>query len=336
MLKPDSPFFDRDTEQGMEIIEGLLREGQLAVLGGAFGVGKSPLIADLTIHLLNGIPWCGREVQQRPVIVFDFENVVSIYQRNLKNICSALKVELPKVPDELEVHLEQDSAEQPATKKLLEILKQPRMKRLQFVRGVLRGKPNALVIIDPVEMLFRIDTTKKADVVGLYTEFRFLLAEFPQASVLMTFNLRKKDRTARRPDLLSHPREWLEEVCGSLDIMNRSDVRLGMDFLDREEQVRVINGIRRGEEMHPLLIRPVDYLDRLAGFELSPADETDLKIALTSKQHIHWKSLPERFQFEEVANKVVPRVSLHRLLKRAKSLGVLLHENGVYTKVVKL
>ena len=37
-----------------------------------------------------------------------------------------------------------------------------------------------------------------------------------------------------------------------------------------------INGIRRGERMDPLLVKPAGNLDNLAGFELSPADEVDL------------------------------------------------------------
>ncbi len=336
MLKPDRSFFDRNTEQRPEIIEGLFREGQLAVLGGPFGVGKSPLIADLTIHLLNGIPWCGRGVQKRPVIVFDFENSVSIYQRNLKNICSPLNIDLPKVPDELEVYLEQDSPDQPATKKLLEVVKEKSpVKKLGFIRETLKGKPNALVIIDPLEMLFRIDTLKKTSVLGLYTDMRFLLSEFSEAFILMTFNLRKRDRRGGRANLLRDPRGWLEEVCGSLDIMNRSDVRLGMDFLDEGEHIRVINGIRRGEEMSPLLIHPIGDPGSLAGFQLCPPDELNLMLGFTNDQRKYWKQLPQKFRFEDVADKVVPRASLSRLNNRAKSMGMMEKQDGYWIKTVK-
>ena len=61
-LLPDQ-FFERNTEQREEIIEGLIREGQLVPLAGTFGIGKSPLIADLTVHVLNGVDWCGRQVK---------------------------------------------------------------------------------------------------------------------------------------------------------------------------------------------------------------------------------------------------------------------------------
>ena len=326
-------FFERNIEPREEIMEGLFREGQLIVVAGRFGIGKSPLVSDLIMHTLSGREWCGRAVRQRPVISFDFENSGPSYKRNILNICGRLKTTPPRAPGELEVYLEQDSPEEPSTKKLLNVLKQAPEKRLAFIRDALERKPNALVIIDPLEMLFRIDTLKKSDVLALYTQMRFLLSDFPQAAILMTFNLRKKDRRAAAPDLMSNPRDWLEEVCGSLDILNRSDVRLGMDF--HNDDIRVINGIRRGEEMEPILIRPVGDPDNLGGFELSPVDELDLMSAFTSKQQEYWRKLPDRFRFEDVADKVVPRATLSRMNKLAKSLGILDEQDGYWIKLVK-
>ena len=132
--------------------------------------------------------------------------------------------------------------------------------KVAFLRSILVRKPNALVIIDPLERLFPIDTGKKPQVMALFSALRRLLAEFPHSAILMTFNLRKTDRRAPPPPLIEHPHGWLQEVCGTLDIHNRSDVLLGMD--SHGEEVRVINGVRRGEEMHPLLIRPVGDPDQ--------------------------------------------------------------------------
>ncbi len=329
--EPQLGFFGRNIEPKEEIMEGLFREGQLIVVAGRFGVGKSPLVSDLIMHTLSGRRWCGRAVRQRPVISFDFENSGPVYRQNILNICGRLNTPSPKVPDQLEVYLEQDSPEETGTKDLLDVLKESSEKRLAFIRDALERKPNALVIIDPLEMLFRIDTLKKSDVLGLYTEMRFLLSDFPQAAILMTFNLRKKDRRAAAPDLMSNPRDWLEEVCGSLDILNRSDVRLGMDF--HKDDIRVINGIRRGEEMAPILIRPVGDPENRAGFELSPADELDLMSAFTPKQREYWKKLPDRYRFEEMADKVVPKATLSRLNNFAKSLGILDKQDGYWVKL---
>jgi hypothetical protein len=137
-------------------------------------------------------------------------------------------------------------------------------------------------------------------------------------------------KDGKRPNLLTNPREWLEEVCGTLDILNRSDVRLGMDIHD--EDVRVLNGIRRAEDMCPLLICSVIHNGRLAGFEPCPPDDSGLRAAFTAKQLGHWDRLPAKFRFEEVADRVVPRASLQRLLDRAKSLNFVECNNGLWQK----
>jgi hypothetical protein len=332
-----SDFFERNTQPRAEIIEGTIREGQLVVVGGPFGVGKTPLLIDCIIHVLNGLEWLGRMVQQRPVIVFDFESSGPKYRQDVKNIARRLGVAVPRVPDELELYLQNDPATEPATAKLLSVLTSKLIQdRLNFVEEALQRKPNALVTIDPLEMLFRIDTGKKTDILWLYQALKLILARYPHAALLSTFNMRKQDRKAGQkglPDLLSNPRAFLEEVCGSLDIHNRSDVRLGMDVYGGDDR-RVINGIRRGEHFDPLLVRPVEHLDSPAGFELAPPSDSDLTSALTWRQNEHWKNLPDDFAFDDVAEKVVPRASLFRLIKRTQLLGRLRKDDaGRYWKV---
>lgn len=331
-------FFERNTEQRPEVVEGLIREQQLVAFAGPFGVGKSPALTDLAMHVLNGSTWCGRAVQQRQVVHFDFETPAPVYKRNCSRIARRLGVSVPRVPEDLAVYLEHDTVNETSTKELLEALAQPTLDaRLALIERILVEKPNALVIIDPLELLFRVDTGKKQHILWLYGKLRTLLGKYPHAAMLITFNLRKWKSDGNRPSLLTSPREWMEEVCGTLDILNRSDVRLGMDLLGMdayEDDVRVINGIRRGEEMHPLLIRPVnDTSDSLAGFELCPPAQPSLQAALPAKQYEYWSKLPPTFRFDDVADRIVPRASLKRLLDRAKSLGVIKQVEGEWKRV---
>ena len=331
---PESPpdFFDRNIELGADIIEGTIREGQLCVFAGPYGVGKTPFLTDLALHVLNGREWNGRAVARRPMVVFDFESSAPAYKRNVKIIAARLKLPVPRVPDDLDLYLEHDASTEPATAKLLSVLKSDQMiDRYQLLEDALQRKPNALAIIDPLEMLFRIDTGKKVNILALYSHLRLLLSRYPHAALLFTFNMRKQDPQRGLPDLLSNPRGFLEEVCGSLDIHNRSDVRLGMNL--HHEGVRVINGIRRGEEFDPILVRPVEHLDNPAGFELVSPSEPDLVLALAGRQMDHWRKLPAEFQFDDVADKLVPRASLSRLLARARSLGALRCDGKRYRKV---
>ncbi len=172
-------FFERNTEERAEIIEGLLREGQLAAFAGPFGMGKSPVIADLTVRLINGLDWCGRKLERRPCIVVDCETGGSDYKKAITAIATRLGVPPPRVPDDLDVYLERDQADEPATEALLKAVSETAPEpKLRLIGYALKRKPNAVVFVDPLEMLFRLDTTKKPDVLGLYRHLRTLLAEF--------------------------------------------------------------------------------------------------------------------------------------------------------------
>ena len=322
-------YFDRHCAQREEVIEGMIREGQICLLAGGFGIGKTPLIAQLIMCALNGLPFCGRQVQKRPVICIDSESAAPVFKANLKNIAGRFEVPPPKVPEEFDAYLLNDDAEEPSTTMLLNILAETDLqKRISFLDDLLSTKPNALLILDPIDGLFPLDTKQKVKILTLYHQFRMLLSKFPNAAMVSTFNLRKQDRKGQIPNLLTEPRGWLEEVAGTLDIINRSDVRFGIDTYD--EDIRIINGIRRSEEMHPMLITPVgDPVSGYAGFELSP--DANL-IALTPQQREHWKKLPDQFRFQEAINTGIPRASLYRLIQRARSLGILDEEKGMYRK----
>ena len=61
--------------------------------------------------------------------------------------------------------------------------------------------------------------------------------------------------------------------------------------------------------------------DNLAGFELCPPNKASAAAVFTKGQAEYWKKLPVRFRFDDVADSSVPRATLDRLLKRAKSVG---------------
>ncbi len=325
-------FFDRNTEERPEIVQGLIREGDFVVFAGNYGMGKSPTLADLTVHLIHGLTWCGRKVAQRPVVVIDFESPEPDYKNSIRRIAARLELPTPNVPRDLVVFL-QNARNDPGTARLLEaIAARDKQAKVAFLESELREKPNAVVIIDPLSLYFTINWIKPHEVVGAYGDLRLIIHKYPHSAIVGTFNLRKRDRKNGRADLLSDPREWLEEVSGSLDILNRSDVRLGIE--KHHDDVRVINGIVRGREMHPLLIHPVrDRDDQLAGFEQVIPEQSDLLIAMTVKQKQHWDNLPSDFRFEQVADKIVPRASLSRLVEKAEHVGALKKsEEGVYRK----
>ncbi|HZU45292.1 MAG TPA: AAA family ATPase [Terriglobales bacterium] len=332
MVQPateETGFFAGDDKPRPEIVEGLIREGQLVTFAGPYGMGKSPTLTDLAVNVIHGAAWCGRQVVQRPVVAFDFETPKETYRRNVRGIAGRLGFSVPRVPEELDIYLEHADPNEAATRKLLSAIASGDIEaRIALIDSALARKPKALVTIDPLELMFRVDTLKKAEVLRLYEKLRRLLAKYPHAAVIATFNLRKRDKKNGKVDLLSNPRGWLEEVCGSLDILNRSDVRLGID--SHGDESRVVNGIRRGEEMHPLVVRPIEVAPgEYAGFELCAPDPYAL---FTTTQREYWNKLPNSFRFNEVADKIVPRATLHRLVERARLTGLTEQKDGVWNK----
>jgi hypothetical protein len=327
-------FFDRQIPLKPEAVEGLMRDGQIAAYGGPYGMGKTPSLVDLSVRQLYGLDWCGRKTLQKPVIHYDFESGEATYLNAVKNICLRLEIPCPRVPESLTIRLYQGDMKGPLTSVLHEAMGQGPKACLELMRKDLQEKPNALFICDPVELFLPVNLLDKKEVLKLVRCFRELLAEFPHAILLNTFNLRKPDPNkgpVTGKILLSDPRRWL--VGGHSDLMNRSDVRLGIDQFD--DEVRLINGIRRSEEMNPLFIRPVgNSPENLAGFELHKPSEVELVAAFSKSQLEYWRKLPVEFSFDEVAVKVVPKSSLSRLAKRAKELGILETTNGRWRKLV--
>jgi hypothetical protein len=305
-------------------------------VAGSFSVGKSPLLQDLAVCLVHGIPWCGRAVKKRPVVYFDLENPEVSIRLNTINICNRRDVDFPRIPEELEPYYLHGRHSESGHDKLDGLMQlKSGMDAVVFIEEILARKPNAAVIIDPAEMLFKIDTIRKVPVLELFGRIRSILTKFPDSFMALTFNLRKRDPGREPPDLLRNARGWLEEVCGSLDLINRSDVRIGMDFLDDEYDLRILNGVRRGEPFYPIFVKPVGG-DTLAGFELCSSKEADLLSGLTQKQKGLWTRLPEWFRFEDLADKLVPHSSLARLINRLKSLGLLENLEGVWHKTANV
>jgi hypothetical protein len=307
-------------------------ESKITVLGGDYGVGKSPLIADLVLHITNGVDWCGRKVEERPVIHFDFETPASKYKEDLENGASRLGVPLPPVPEMLEPLFQNDDIKEPGTAQLIEVLGSEE-KSFALLETLLTGKPNAVVIFDPVELFVAIDKNDGKAIVRLYKRLRKLFSAYPHASALCTFNLKKSDKKVAKPNLLADPRGWLDEVSGAKEIMSRSDIRLGIDFFDDEQTVRVINGVQRGEPLNPLLIQPAG--DPEAGFELCPPDMFSIRDVLTPKQCRYWEMLPDSFTFNEGVKAGVPRSSLWRLIQRAEAVGLLSSDGERWFKTAR-
>ncbi len=311
-------------QEPQEIIKGIIREAQLGVFCGYYGIGKTPLLQDLAFHVCNGLPWLGRSVSQRDVVLLDFESPHFDYVRNISGL--QLRYESAQRP---KAHLLSATKENLGVTPLEGMLHQKWWERLNFVQSIVRHSPEALIIIDPAEHFFHFNRDRSSHVLMLFHQLREMLTRFPCSAILLVMNLRRRGRRRNPPRLHMEPLSWLEDNAGTLDILNRCDVRLGFDVHD-DPALWVIHGARRGETMRPIIVKQIGTPAHWRGFEqVQFASE----MTLTQKQREYWRRLPQKFFFEDVvAVDLVPRSSLSRLINRARSLGLLESVEGEHRK----
>lgn len=331
-------------QKAPEVVEGLFREGNLVTVSGGFGVGKSPFINDLMFAVAHGADWCGRRTTPHPILVIDHESLEGMFLDNWERLAHRRKLAVPDVPRRAELYMEHGHITDAYTQQLLDAIAKPPAERLHWIGKKLAGKPNAVVVVDPLDMLFTIDKNKGPQVVWLYRQFRNFKRDFPQASFIFVFNVKKTDRrAAHQPNLLENPHDWLQETSGSLDLQNRADARLGLAYWETpDDELLVLNGVRRGEKMEPILLEPVWYQapgsaqPERTGFQRVASEAVHFANTLSPRMREVWTSLGTTVTKEDLQAEV-SRATAYRLLQRALSLGILVEvSDGVYQKVERI
>lgn len=315
--------------QGAEILQGIFREGDICVLAGWLNVGKSPLIKDWAICIASGLQWCNQLTAPRPVLMIDFEAKEWAFLPDLRRM--SLRLGLSGVPPLLTPFIYHNNERPAETIELVGLMKKGTMTgRLQWIREKLTALPNALIMVDPLDTLFPIEKNKNLAVTVLFNHFRELSFDFPQAAFIFVFNLKKADPRADKPNLLVDPRTWLQQTSGAMAILDRSDVRLGLDEHPETEGVLVLHGLRRSEKMEPLLLEPDmfrgpdDAVDRETGFKIVDPGVADLTEALSPAMLDAWVQLESGgVTMQDILGVCRSRSMAYRLKARALALGLL-------------
>lgn len=313
-----------------ELIEGLFREAQLVTISGGFGAGKSPLLLEWAFCFATGLRWCGRRVQRRPVIIFAHETPDWAFWRGWLHLAERHAIAPPTEPM-IELFLEAGSEETATTAELLDVLSKQLEDRMKWLEQKVATKPNAVVMMDPFNMFFPVDTKKGAHIMVVYKWCRMLHRKFPAVTFIFSFNTRKKSRISQHhPSLVKDPRDWLEEASGGLEIQSRSDVRLGLEYKgDPGDRLFHFNGWRRGEDMEPILLESVvlgedeDRKLKLAGFQASAVKDEDEAELLTPSQLEVWKGMaPGDYGIDDLQAAGLPRSSAYNMRNRLLRLGM--------------
>lgn len=321
-----------------EIMEGLFREQQLITLSGWMNVGKTPLLKDWAAAIASGQEWCGHQTQKRRVVILDFESTDSAAHFALRKILRRRGLGDAALP--VEVYPNYGNLDDPAIKEMERLLDMKPADKVAWIENVLREDPHTLMFIDPIQLLFNIDKNDSTKITGLYGMFRKLLRSYPHASFLLTYNLKKRDRKVEVPPLVESPHEWLQETSGSIDILSRSDVRLGIDRLDAEEHWPVVvNGLRRDESMDPFILEPEVVEVKKgeppeAGFRRADPKMLDTDKLFNGKMQEAWSVMEANFTIADLVAES-SNGTAYRLIERAKRMGLVQEvEKGVFEKNV--
>jgi len=323
----------------IELIEGIFREAQLVTISGTFGAGKSPLLAEWAFCLTTGLRWCGRRVQRRPVLMLAHETPAWAFWRGWAAMGERHSLTPPDDPATVEMFLEAGSDENVSTAELLNVLAKSMDERMKWLESKVAAKPDAVVMVDPFNMFFPVDTKKGMHIMVVYKWCRMLHRTYPGLTFVFTFNTRKKSRiAAQQPSLIKDPRDWLEEASGGMEIQSRSDVRLGLEYKgDAGDRIFFFNGWRRGEDMEPMMLESVilgsdeEGKPKLAGFKPAPLrEEDDLTAMLTDRQAELWRMLPPgEFTVADLeGDDKLSRASAYNMRTRLVRLGLVTDLGG--------
>ncbi len=303
---------------------------------------------DRVLHISAGMKWCGLPTTKRHVIIIDFESDGGDYFTDWPRMSKRMGIS----PYQQNVdhylfnynggEVDPDGAKK--TKDLISICAQnpeSHTSRFKWLSDKLKVNPDSLIIIDPLDTLFPMEKNKGLKVGQLLSRFRGLSHSFPKAAYILVFNLRKSKDHQKMPDLFRNPRSWLQETSGSLDIQNRSDLRLGLDEWEAREGLLVLNGLRRGKKIEPTVLEatwfPGDEPPKEVetGFQIVDLGAQDIENIFTPAMLEAWEKVGDDFTMEELLQ-AGSKGTMYRLVERAGAFGLLNEvKKGNFIKVTR-
>lgn len=281
----------RELDTGSFLIGGLIPTRTISIVAGDSGVGKSPLLYQAAICVAAGVPFLGRPVMKGPVLYLDFENGLGDVDELVTRLSRHLG--LPATPPELLTWNYNDA---------------PRWAGGHLIEMIREARP-VWVVIDSLSAFAPECEEKASNVTQIYQIFRKSISECG-TSITVVHHLKKPSVKPQEapPSLEESPRQWFLQVRGSGNLINGSDVRIGIahsikakhfeSFDGRSCDVAlVMGGFGRvhGNISTTFVARVLDEDDEPKGhIELSGP-----KLLFNPDQEATYKSLPAQFRFKE-------------------------------------
>lgn len=192
-----------------EIVEGLLAEGEVMLLTGAPGAGKSAIAAQLAACVSADRPFAGREVCQGPIVYIALERAASMRRRleaaKCDPACSAV------LSKKLDLDLAKDAT--------------------RLAEELIEVDPLIVFIDTAAHAMPDLDENSAKDMGKIVRGIRVLQEDLPSAAIVLVHHLDKAGRSAR----------------GSSALQAAVDIELRVERPDASSAVRIAKVVKSNE-----------------------------------------------------------------------------------------
>ena len=296
----------------VDMVEGVLVEGKDAILGGAYGIGKTSVCLHFGAGLSTGENVFGLRVT-RPyrVLYFDLELGKAEFQHRLRDVremCTDRDrldqnfVYIDATPDSPLYGQIRFNAE--GSRSILELTKLHRAE---------------VVIIDNLSLAFTGDMENPKDCMALRGWVSWIRKENPNVRLFFLPTHLTKPNAEKVPSLLREVRLWLARVRGSGKLLDHFTIRLGFDMEQDStgQEFYVLNGISSHGEISPICLEKGEQ-----GYLYQPHSDKCLKArtVFTKAELTVWDGLPDCFTWEKIKRTLgTARATGQRMLQKAKA-----------------
>lgn len=306
-----------ELDGGCSLIEGLIPAKSISIVAGDSGIGKSPLLYQAAVCVAGGLPFLGRRIQQGSVLYLDFENGLGDVDDLVGRLSRHLGLQEP--PEGLLTWYYNSAP--------------PMWSSFQLAEMIRDFRPS-WVIIDSLSGFAPECEEKASNVTHVFQSLRKITSELG-TTFSFTHHLKKPSVKPQEapPPLEENPREWFQQVRGSGNLINGSDIRIGVALPRASHEVAlVIGGFGRvrGKIATTYVSRVLDEDDEPLGYNVM----TGAGLLFNLEQEVAYDKFPVVLRFKDAQRIYGKRAqATSDFLKKCMAVGIMRKDGKEYRKV---
>jgi hypothetical protein len=311
----------------VQIVEGLFVEGKDAIIGGAYGIGKTGVCMQIGAGIATGETVFGLPVTRAyRVLYIDLELGKSEAQQRLRAIRETCQN--PELFDANFLYLD-GTPDNPLSGKI----KLDNGGSSQIL-AITQESLAEVVIVDNLSLATDADLSEATHCMALRKQVSALRQQNPNIRLFLLPAHVTKPSLEYRSSLLKEPRQWLSRIRGSGKLLDHFTIRLGLDVeVDaNEDEFYVLNGISSHGEISPICLEKGEE-----GYLFRPHSDRALKAKtlFTPAEWSAWTAMPPTFTWADLIRQLGTRSATgQRMLRKARNNGLVIEDpKGTYGKV---